>query len=82
MASSRDSTPESEGYERVQWDEESHVAVVGPRDGSDSATFADAGLTGSPDMLLSYGSLQESDHVPPARETIVVTTESEPASQG
>jgi hypothetical protein len=76
MANTRD----AEGFDRVQWDEESHVAVVGPRDGTDASTFADAGLTGSPDVLLGYGSVQGAELVPD-RETIVVTSgETQPAS--
>ncbi len=80
MGSTRDSTPGGEDYELIQWDEESHVAVVGPRDGSDASTFSDAGLTGSPNVLLGFGSLEEADFVP-NRETIVVTTESDQPAQ-
>lgn len=80
MGNTRDSTPGGEDYEHVQWDEEAHVAVVGPRDGSDASTFADAGLTGSPNVLLSFGSLEQADLVPD-RETIVVTTESDQPAQ-
>lgn len=68
-------------FERREWDEEAHPDLLGPREGTDERTFADAGLAGSSEDVLGVGVASGDETVPARLGASVETTPSEDAER-